>query len=95
LKARLKRRCHVFPADEPARGLAGLKNHVELVRAFDVDTEKILWETQVAAALEGMPAVYEVNGKQYILFCASAQAGLTRETEETIQGAYFAFALPD
>jgi quinoprotein glucose dehydrogenase len=49
----------------------------------------------VDAALEGMPAVYEVNGRQYILFCASAQVGLTRETEEPIQGAYVAFALPN
>jgi quinoprotein glucose dehydrogenase len=88
----------VYPKVGPvvtASGLLFAGTRDKKVRAFDVDTGKILWEAQVAAALEGMPAVYEVHGKQYILFCASAQAGLTRETEETIQGAYVAFALPD
>ena len=64
------------------------------VRAFDVQTGKVLWEKELPAALEGMPAVYEIAGKQYIVFCASAQAGLTPATEKPIQGSYVAFALP-
>ncbi len=64
------------------------------VRALDVQTGKALWEKELPAALEGMPAVYEIAGKQYIVFCASAQAGLTRATQKPIQGAYVAFALP-
>ncbi len=44
--------------------------------------------------MEGMPAVYQMGGREYIVFCASAQAGLTRDTQEKIQGAYVAFALP-
>ena len=47
------------------------------------------------AALEGMPAVYEIGGKQYIVFCAAAQVGLTPATQVPIKGAYVAFALPD
>ena len=46
------------------------------VRALDVENGKILWEHELDAALEGMPAVYEAGGKQYIVFCASAQVGL-------------------
>jgi quinoprotein glucose dehydrogenase len=64
------------------------------VRAFATDTGKMLWEREVDAALEGIPAVYEVNGRQYIVFCAAAQAGLTPATQEPILGAYVAFALP-
>ena len=64
------------------------------VRALDVETGKVLWEHEVDAALEGIPAVYEVDGRQYVLFCASAQVGLTPSTQETIKGAYVAFALP-
>lgn len=64
------------------------------VRAFDIDTGKLLWEHELAAALEGMPAVYEIAGREYIVFCASAQAGLTPATQAPIQGAYVAFALP-
>lgn len=64
------------------------------VRAFDIETGKLLWETEVGAALEGMPAVYQAGGREYIVFCASAQAGLTPATQLPIQGAYVAFALP-
>jgi quinoprotein glucose dehydrogenase len=64
------------------------------VRAIDAATGKPLWEHQLDAALEGMPAVYEIDGRQYIVFCASAQVGLTPATQEPIRGAYVAFALP-
>jgi quinoprotein glucose dehydrogenase len=47
------------------------------VRAFDTDSGKVLWKRELDAALEGMPAVYEIAGRQYIVFCASAQVGLT------------------
>jgi len=65
------------------------------VRAFDIETGKVLWEAEAPAALEGMPAVYEIGGRQFIVFCASAQVGLTRATQVAIRGAYVAFALPD
>jgi quinoprotein glucose dehydrogenase len=64
------------------------------VRAFDVETGKALWEKEVDAALEGIPAVYESGGREFIVFCASAQAGLTPATQRRIAGAYVAFALP-
>jgi len=64
------------------------------VRAFDVATGKLLWEFAVDMALEGIPAVYEVAGRQYVVFCASAQAGLTPATQLPVHGAYIAFALP-
>jgi len=65
------------------------------VRALDVDTGKALWEKAVDSALEGMPAVYEIGGREYIVFCASAQAGLTPGTQARMAGAYVAFALPN
>jgi quinoprotein glucose dehydrogenase len=64
------------------------------IRAFDVETGKELWEHEVDAALEGIPAVYEIGGREFVVFCASAQAGLTPATQGTISGAYVAFALP-
>jgi quinoprotein glucose dehydrogenase len=64
------------------------------VRAFDVESGKALWEKELDAALEGIPAVYESGGKQYIVFCAAAQVGLTAATQVPIRGAYVAFALP-
>lgn len=77
-----------------AGGLIFTGTRDKKVRAFDIETGAMLWEYELEAALEGIPAVYEVGGKQYIVFCASAQAGLTAATAETIRGAYVAFALP-
>ena len=64
------------------------------VRALDADTGKALWQYQLDAALEGMPAVYEIAGREFVVFCAAAQAGLAPDTRTKIQGAYVAFALP-
>ncbi len=77
-----------------AGGLLFTGTRDKKVRAFDVDSGKLLWEMELEAALEGIPAVYEVGGKQFIVFCAAAQVGLTPATQEKIRGAYVAFALP-
>jgi quinoprotein glucose dehydrogenase len=63
------------------------------VRAFDVESGKVLWEKELDTALEGIPAVYEIGGKQFVVFCAAAQVGLTAATQVPIRGAYVAFAL--
>jgi quinoprotein glucose dehydrogenase len=71
------------------------------VRALNSSTGKVLWEAEVGAALEGMPAVYQIDGREYVAFCAAAQA--TTHTHdlpghpamrEPIPGAYLAFTLP-
>jgi len=63
-------------------------------RALDVENGRELWSHQLDAALEGMAAVYEVGGREFVVFCASAQAGVTKATQTKIRGAYVAFALP-
>jgi quinoprotein glucose dehydrogenase len=40
------------------------------MRAYDKDTGKILWEKAMPAGPEGIPAVYEVNGREYLAFSA-------------------------
>ncbi len=77
-----------------AGGLLFTGTRDKKVRAFDVETGKQLWEFEAPAALEGIPAVYQLNGREYIVFCAAAQAGLTPATQKPIQGSYIAFALP-
>jgi len=69
------------------------------VRAFDKDTGKILWEFDLNANPEGIPAVYEVNGRQYVAFCASSYGNLDPGIISTFQGkpenqGYYVFALP-
>jgi glucose dehydrogenase len=78
-----------------AGGLLFAGTRDRTIRAFDVETGKALWSREVDAALEGIPTVYEIAGREFIVFCASAQAGLTPPTQGNISGAYVAFALPE
>ncbi|MDX5478884.1 MAG: PQQ-binding-like beta-propeller repeat protein [Cyclobacteriaceae bacterium] len=61
----------------------------EKIRAFDKDTGKILWEAKLPAAGHATPAVYSVNGKQYVVIACGGGKG-TKSGD-----AYVAFALPD
>jgi quinoprotein glucose dehydrogenase len=93
-----------FPKVGPvatAGGLIFTGTRDRKVRAIDAQSGKVLWEVTLDAALEGMPAVYEVHGREYVVFCAAAQA--TTHTHDLpghpalrapIPGAYVAFALP-
>jgi quinoprotein glucose dehydrogenase len=59
------------------------------IRAFDAKTGALLWQAALPAAGNATPAVYEVNGKQFVLIGAGggkwgAPSG----------GTYVAFALP-
>jgi quinoprotein glucose dehydrogenase len=71
------------------------------IRALDVDNGKELWHAEVDAAVEGIPAIYEINGRQYIVYCAAARATTHTHaipghpaSNTPVPGAYVAFALP-
>ena len=93
-----------FPKVGPvvtAGGLIFTGTRDRKVRALDSSTGKVLWEAEVGAGLEGMPAIYQIDGREYVVFCAAAQA--TTYTHDVpghpavqapIPGAYVAFALP-
>jgi quinoprotein glucose dehydrogenase len=66
-----------FPKVGPvvtAGGLIFAGTRDRKLRALDAQSGKVLWETELNAGLEGMPAVYELDGHEYIAVCASAQA---------------------
>jgi len=64
------------------------------LRAYDSDTGKVIWETTIAEASEGVPAVYEVGGREYIVICVAAGNGMMNPPAGQRAGAYVAFALP-
>ena len=69
------------------------------VWAFDKDTGKILWERQLDANPEGMAAVYEVAGRQYVAFCASyysevAPGNIAIHPGKAEAQGYYVFGLP-
>ena len=93
-----------FPKVGPvvtAGGLIFTGTRDKKVRALDSANGKVLWEKEVGAALEGMPAVYAIDGREYVVFCAAAQA--TTHTHDSpghpalqapVPGDYIVFALP-
>jgi len=66
------------------------------IRAYDEDTGKVLWEKETPAGSEGIPAVYEVAGREYIAFCVAAGNGMMAVKSALPPGknAYIVFALP-
>jgi quinoprotein glucose dehydrogenase len=62
----------------------------EKIRAFDKSTGEVLWEGELPAAGYATPAVYVLNGKQYVVIaCGGGKLG------SKSGDSYVAFALPD
>jgi quinoprotein glucose dehydrogenase len=90
-----------FPKVNPvvtAGGLIFTGSNDRKIRALDSSTGKTLWEYEAPAGIEGMPAVYESSGREYIVFCvAGKDSASTRSISgqpASIHGSYIAFALP-
>ncbi len=63
----------------------------EKFRAFDKETGEVLWETQLPAGGYATPAVYAVDGKQYVVIAAGGGGKPGTKPGDS----YLAFALPD
>jgi len=72
------------------------------VRAYDQDTGKVLWEKDLPNGSDGIPAIYEMGGREYIALCVAAGNGyLAQRVKNGDQplpalgpGSYMVFALP-
>lgn len=66
-------------------------------RARDAATGKVVWEFDLPAASEGVPAIYEVNGRQYIVIAVGGDGLFPPSLGQTPPGPsqYMAFALPE
>jgi quinoprotein glucose dehydrogenase len=73
-----------------------------IVRAYDKDSGKVLWEHELESNPEGIPAVYEAGGREYVVFCTRAGRVFDNIGAESIAWApgkpeaagYYVFALP-
>ena len=64
-------------------------------RARDAATGKVLWEHKLDAATEGVPAVYEVGGRQYITLPVGGDGLFSQKGNPTPgPSRYVTFALP-
>jgi quinoprotein glucose dehydrogenase len=67
----------------------GATDHDRKFHAFDKATGKLLWETTLPAGGNATPAVYEVNGRQFVVIAAGGG-----KSGRPSGGSYVAFALP-
>ena len=65
-------------------------NHDRKVRAFDKSNGALLWEATMPSSGNATPAVYEVNGRQYV----ALSAGGGKSPTGGPGGVYVAYALP-
>ncbi len=84
-----------------AGGLIFTATNDRKFRAWDVDTGKVIWEAELPAASEGVPAVYEIGGREYIAICAAQGegpkvnlSGAVASSAKAPQNSYVVFALP-
>ncbi|MGA9853722.1 MAG: pyrroloquinoline quinone-dependent dehydrogenase [Gammaproteobacteria bacterium] len=59
------------------------------IRAFDVETGKMLWQYHLPAGGQATPMTYSVGGRQYVVIVAGGHGPLTKRGDFV-----FAFALP-
>jgi quinoprotein glucose dehydrogenase len=71
------------------------------VHAYDKDTGKLLWEQELEANPEGLAAVYEAEGREYVVFCAAGRPpqsapgeGFAWKAGTPAAQGYYVFALP-
>jgi glucose dehydrogenase len=74
--------------------------------AYDRDTGDVVWSMELPSGSEGVPAAYEVDGRQYLVFPVASPNGLfpanfaallgddAPEPTPAAEGAYIALALP-
>lgn len=69
------------------------------LRAYDRETGKVLWFDALPTGSEGIPATYQIDGRQYLAVPVAAGAGLFSPSFVTDrpdgEHAYIVYALPD
>jgi quinoprotein glucose dehydrogenase len=69
------------------------------LRAFDADSGKVLWSVDMPTGSEGIPAMYEVDGRQYLVVSTSTPLIFGRspsnsQTIDPVFRGYVVYALP-
>ncbi len=62
--------------------------------AYDADDGKLIWSTRLPRSTEGLPAMYEVNGRAYIAICLVG-GGAPRGEQPGIPAGYVVYGLPE
>ncbi len=90
-----------------ATGLVFIAGGDGKIRAYDEDTGKVLWEKAIGGTSRGVPVMYEMNGREYLVVSATSGGGRGAAAppdasappsldapSQTAPSGYIAFALP-
>ena len=90
-----------------ASGLVFVAARDGKLRAYNEDNGKVLWTTTLPASSEGIPALYQVEGREYLVVSASSSYSSGKRPSGTgtppmpdpraggLRPGYVAFALPN
>ncbi|RQP19875.1 MAG: hypothetical protein EAS52_00990 [Parapedobacter sp.] len=66
------------------------------IYAYDTDNGNILWSTDLGRMNPfGLPAMYQVNGRQYLVVCSVGGLKDKSKDETDVPKGYLVYALPD
>jgi quinoprotein glucose dehydrogenase len=77
-----------------AGGLVFIGTPDHKLRAYDEDSGKVVWEKQVSGPINGVPAIYELNGREYLAVCVGAAEQSSGGRQASTGSEYVVFALP-
>jgi quinoprotein glucose dehydrogenase len=80
-----------------AGGLIFIGTPDHRLRAYDEDSGKVVWEKQVSGPINGVPAIYEIDGREYLAVCVGAtdtgSAGRGRASASSSGSEYLVLAI--
>jgi quinoprotein glucose dehydrogenase len=64
------------------------------VYAYDADNGKVIWDRDLGRTPAGIPAMYEANGRQYLVVCSTGPLRDKTKNDADVPKGYVVFALP-
>ncbi|HEU5124504.1 MAG TPA: PQQ-binding-like beta-propeller repeat protein [Verrucomicrobiae bacterium] len=64
------------------------------IYAYDTDDGALLWSSQLPRNPEGLPAMYTVNGRQFLVVCDMGKV-IDSDAAKSIPSGYIVYALPE
>ncbi len=65
------------------------------IYAYDEDNGNLLWSAKLPRIPEGLPAMYESNGRQYLIICSSSEVIDKSKPDSEVFRGYVVYALPE
>ncbi|MGH4006774.1 MAG: PQQ-binding-like beta-propeller repeat protein [Pseudonocardiaceae bacterium] len=56
----------------------------EALRAFDIETGRLLWNGALPASAQATPMTYRVGGRQFVVIAAGGHGGLGTKTGDAV-----------